>query len=151
MLSSYQALIKQCPSDLTLFSNTSAFIMEVMSDLNWAGFYFLNQQNQLILGPFQGKVACEVIELNQGVCGHCATTQQPVIVADVHQFQGHIACDSASNSELVVPLFYETQLIGVIDLDSPQFNRFSSEDCQFITELSQYLSKALKKGNPLLP
>lgn len=151
MINSYKALIQQSPSDLSLFSNTSAFIMEVMPNLNWAGFYFLNQDNQLILGPFQGKVACEVINLNEGVCGHCATTQESIIVDDVHTFDGHIACDSASNSECVVPLFHNNQLIGVIDCDSPLFSRFTIEDQTFLEQIATELSSALKKGNPLLP
>lgn len=150
MINQYQALVSNSPSDLTTFSNTTAFINQMMDNLNWVGFYFL-KDNQLILGPFQGKVACEVIDLNKGVCGHVATTQQPIIVDDVHQFEGHIACDEASQSEMVIPLFYQSELIGVLDLDAPIKNRFSTDDLQQCQSIVNYLSKALKKGNPLLP
>lgn len=150
MINQYQALVSNSPSDLTTFSNTTAFINQMMDNLNWVGFYFL-KDNQLILGPFQGKVACEVIDLNKGVCGHVATTQQPIIVDDVHQFEGHIACDEASQSEMVIPLFYQSELIGVLDLDAPIKNRFSTEDLQQCQSIVNHLSKALKKGNPLLP
>ncbi len=150
MINQYQALVSNSPSDLTTFSNTTAFINQMMDNLNWVGFYFL-KDNQLILGPFQGKVACEVIDLNKGVCGHVATTQQPIIVGDVHQFEGHIACDEASQSEMVIPLFYQSELIGVLDLDAPIKNRFSTDDLQQCQSIVNHLSKALKKGNPLLP
>lgn len=150
MINQYQALVSNSPSDLTTFSNTTAFINQMMDNLNWVGFYFL-KDNQLILGPFQGKVACEVIDLNKGVCGHVATTQQPIIVDDVHQFEGHIACDEASQSEMVIPLFYQSELIGVLDLDAPIKNRFSTDDLQQCQSIVNHLSKALKKGNPLLP
>lgn len=150
MINQYQALVSNSPSDLTTLSNTTAFINQMMDNLNWVGFYFL-KDNQLILGPFQGKVACEVIDLNKGVCGHVATTQQPIIVDDVHQFEGHIACDEASQSEMVIPLFYQSELIGVLDLDAPIKNRFSTDDLQQCQSIVNHLSKALKKGNPLLP
>lgn len=150
MINQYQALVSNSPSDLTTFSNTTAFINQMMDNLNWVGFYFL-KDNQLILGPFQGKVACEVIDLNKGVCGHVATTQQPIIVDDVHQFEGHIACDEASQFEMVIPLFYQSELIGVLDLDAPIKNRFSTDDLQQCQSIVNHLSKALKKGNPLLP
>lgn len=105
----------------------SAFLFHELGDLNWAGFY-LNKGEQLVLGPFQGKVACVRIPFGRGVCGVAASSRQTQRVEDVHAFPGHIACDSASNSELVVPLVKDGRLIGVLDLDSPSAARFSPDD-----------------------
>lgn len=105
----------------------AALLFHEMPGLNWAGFYF-NRDEQLLLGPFQGRVACVRIEFDRGVCGAAASTRKTQRVADVHAVVGHIACDSASNSELVVPLEKNGQLLGVLDLDSPQLARFSAED-----------------------
>ena len=105
----------------------SAFLFHELGDLNWAGFY-LNKGEQLVLGPFQGKVACVRIPFGWGVCGVAASSRQTQRVEDVHAFPGHIACDSASNSELVVPLVKDGRLIGVLDLDSPSTARFSPDD-----------------------
>ncbi|AYG44093.1 GAF domain-containing protein [Pseudomonas sp. Leaf58] len=105
----------------------SAFLYSQLDDLNWAGFY-LNRNEQLVLGPFQGQVACVRIPFGKGVCGAAAATRQTQRVEDVHAFPGHIACDSASNSELVIPLVKEGRLIGVLDLDSPKLGRFSEAD-----------------------
>ena len=105
----------------------SAFLFQELSDLNWAGFY-LARGEELVLGPFQGKVACVRIPFGRGVCGAAAATGLTQRVDDVHAFTGHIACDSASNSELVVPLFKEGRLLGVLDLDSPLLARFSAAD-----------------------
>jgi GAF domain-containing protein len=108
-------------------ANMAALVMHSLSNLNWAGFYFYDG-TELVLGPFQGKPACLRIPLNKGVCGTAATTRQAQCVADVHAFPGHIACDAASRSELVIPLFHQEQLIGVWDLDSPVPARFDAED-----------------------
>jgi L-methionine (R)-S-oxide reductase len=105
----------------------AAFLFHELEGLNWAGFY-LNKDEQLVLGPFQGKVACVRIPFGRGVCGAAASSRQTQRVEDVHAFPGHIACDSASNSELVVPLVKDGRLIGVLDLDSPQLARFSAAD-----------------------
>lgn len=105
----------------------SAFLFQELSDLNWVGFY-LARGEELVLGPFQGKVACVRIPFGRGVCGAAAATGQTQRVDDVHAFAGHIACDSASNSELVVPLFKDGRLLGVLDLDSPSLARFSAAD-----------------------
>lgn len=113
----------------------SAFLYTQLEDLNWAGFY-LNKQNELVLGPFQGQVACVRIPFSKGVCGAAAATLQTQRVEDVHAFPGHIACDSASNSELVVPLVKEGRLIGVLDLDSPKLARFTEADQQGIEALA---------------
>ncbi len=113
----------------------SAFLYTQLDDLNWAGFY-LNKQEQLVLGPFQGQVACVRIPFGKGVCGAAASSLQTQRVEDVHAFPGHIACDSASNSELVVPLVKEGRLIGVLDLDSPKLARFSDVDQRGIENLA---------------
>jgi L-methionine (R)-S-oxide reductase len=105
----------------------SAFLFQELRDLNWAGFY-LTRGEELVLGPFQGKVACVRIPFGRGVCGAAAATGQTQRVDNVHAFAGHIACDSASNSELVVPLFKDGRLFGVLDLDSPSLARFSAAD-----------------------
>jgi GAF domain-containing protein len=108
-------------------ANMSALIMWNLPDLNWAGFYFM-KDGELVLGPFQGKPACVRIAVGKGVCGTAAATRETQLVADVHAFPGHIACDAASASELVVPLIRNERVIGVLDLDSPLKNRFDEED-----------------------
>lgn len=108
-------------------ANLSALVMSSLPALNWAGFYLFDG-TELVLGPFQGKPACLRIALNRGVCGHAATTRQSQVVPDVHAFPGHIACDTASRSELVVPLLYQGKLLGVWDVDSPELNRFDAAD-----------------------
>jgi len=106
----------------------AAFIFQEVPDLNWAGFYFVEGEDQLLLGPFQGKVACMRIPFSKGVCGAAARERRTQRVEDVHAFPGHIACDAASRSELVVPLVRDGRLIGVLDLDSPHPARFSAAD-----------------------
>lgn len=108
-------------------ANMAALLFDLLPDLNWAGFYFLNG-GELVLGPFQGKPACVRIALGRGVCGTAAATRTSQVVADVHDFPGHIACDAASRSELVVPLLRGETLIGVLDLDSPVAGRFDDAD-----------------------
>jgi L-methionine (R)-S-oxide reductase len=108
-------------------ANTSALLYEALPNLNWAGFYFL-QGRELVLGPFQGKVACVRIALGQGVCGTAAARRETVVVPDVSAFPGHIACDAASRSEIAVPLMRNARLLGVLDLDSPQLHRFDHDD-----------------------
>ena len=108
-------------------ANTSALLFDLLPDLNWAGFYLL-KDGELVLGPFQGKPACIRIPLGRGVCGTAAATRVSQVVADVHAFPGHIACDAASRSELVVPLLKGETLLGVLDLDSPVPGRFDEAD-----------------------
>jgi GAF domain-containing protein len=108
-------------------ANMSALLYQALPDLNWVGFYFL-RGGELVLGPFQGKVACVRIALGQGVCGTAARRRETVVVPDVHAFPGHIACDAASRSEIVVPLVQDGCLLGVLDLDSPELARFDQED-----------------------
>lgn len=114
----------------------SAFLYSQVEDLNWAGFY-LNRNEELVLGPFQGQVACVRIPFGRGVCGAAAASRQTQRVEDVHAFPGHIACDSASNSELVIPLVKDGRLIGVLDLDSPKLARFSEVDQAGLERLAQ--------------
>jgi L-methionine (R)-S-oxide reductase len=108
-------------------ANMCALLYQALPRLNWVGFYYL-QEGQLVLGPFQGKIACVRIALGRGVCGTAAERRETLIVADVHAFPGHIACDSASRSEIVVPLIHAGRLLGVLDLDSPELSRFDAED-----------------------
>lgn len=140
----YEALIESITDEVTLLANTSAYLNELMDDINWVGFYLL-KNDQLVLGPFQGKVACITIALDKGVCGHVARTRQPILVPDVHQFDGHIACDAASNSEMVLPIFHNDQLYGVLDIDSPLFFRFNQEDLAMATEIIDSFQQHLVK------
>jgi GAF domain-containing protein len=123
-------------------ANTAALIYHGLPDLNWAGFYF-RRGDELVLGPFQGKPACVRIQWGQGVCGTAAARGAAVIVPDVHQFPGHIACDPASRSELVVPLVTAGDMIGVLDLDSPLPARFDDEDCAGVERLVSILIASL--------
>lgn len=109
-------------------ANLSALIFDLVADLNWAGFYFLKENNELVLGPFQGKVACVRIPSGRGVCGAAVAARAAQVVPDVHAFPGHIACDAASRSELVVPLIRAGAVLGVLDLDSPTPGRFDAQD-----------------------
>ena len=110
-------------------ANLAAVLFHGLTDLNWAGFYFLWDE-ELVLGPFQGKPACVRIPLGKGVCGTAARDRKTVVVPDVHRFEGHIPCDELSRSEIVVPLVRDGALVGVIDLDSPKLNRFDVDDQQ---------------------
>jgi GAF domain-containing protein len=116
-------------------ANMAALIFGALPDLNWAGFYFLKDRSELVLGPFQGKPACVRIPVGRGVCGTAAATKTSVIVPDVDAFPGHIACDGASRSELVVPLVRDGQVLGVLDLDSPRPSRFDDADREGCEEL----------------
>jgi L-methionine (R)-S-oxide reductase len=116
-------------------ANFSALLFNSLPNVNWAGFYFL-QGDELVLGPFQGNPACVRIPLGKGVCGVAAQQLETIIVPNVHEFPGHIACDVASNSEIVVPLFDGEQLLGVLDLDSPLIGRFDDQDAEGLNELA---------------
>ncbi len=115
-------------------ANMSSLLYHSMPDVNWAGFYF-HRDNELVLGPFQGQPACVRIQISKGVCGTAAQQRQTIIVDNVHDFPGHIACDSASNSEIVVPIMKDNRLIGVLDLDSPSIGRFDEVDARCLNEL----------------
>ncbi len=128
-------------------ANTSALIFQMLPDLNWAGFYFLQREDELVLGPFQGKPACVRIAVGRGVCGTAVERAQSILVEDVHAFPGHIACDAASRSELVVPLFRDGKVFGVIDLDSPLPGRFDGDDQAGIEALAAiYAASAEANG-----
>ena len=134
-----------CEGDLpavTLLSNASALLMEEVSGLNWAGFY-LTKGETLYLGPFQGKVACMVIPYGKGVCGTAAITDTVQRVDDVHTYPGHIACDSASRSEIVLPLHLGAEIYGVLDIDSPRESRFSAADQEGLVRVCKILEKML--------
>lgn len=121
-------------------SNASALLNLALKDINWAGFYLINN-NELLLGPFQGKPACIHIPLAKGVCGTAASQNKTQLVADVHAFPGHIACDSASRSEIVVPLRYANQVVGVLDIDSPICARFDEADREGLEEFARILQE----------
>ena len=122
-----RSLTEGGPHPVANYANASALLYDALADINWAGFYFL-QGGTLVLGPFQGKPACIEIPVGKGVCGTAAAADETQLVYDVHQFPGHIACDSASNSEIVVPLRRDGAVYGVLDIDSPLIGRFSRED-----------------------
>lgn len=145
----YTLLIKQLTglvederNRIANLANASALLQQFLDDINWVGFYLL-EGDELVLGPFQGKPACTRIKLGKGVCGTSVARKEAVLVEDVHQFPGHIACDSASNSELVIPLYSGGQIIGVLDIDSPSFSRFDETDLQFLTIFNERLGEHL--------
>ena len=128
--------------NLAALCNLTALLNENIPDINWVGFYFY-KNNQLVLGPFQGKVACTKIDIGKGVCGTAFANRQLINVDNVHEFPGHIACDSASNSELVVPLIHNNQAIGVLDLDSKKFARFEIEEELLLLKVAELVSKKM--------
>ena len=126
-------------------ANFSSLLYHSLPDVNWVGFYLL-KNNELVLGPFHGQPACVRIAMGKGVCGTAEKLKQTVVVENVHEFPGHIACDSASNSEIVVPLIREGQLIGVLDLDSPSLSRFNDEDAKGLNGLVQIFLESSEKN-----
>jgi GAF domain-containing protein len=139
----YDELLQQAEALLTVTddavanaANLSAFLFNVLQDVNWAGFYFLKGE-QLVVGPFQGKPACVLIPVGQGVCGAAAATGETQRIADVHAFDGHIACDAASRSEIVLPLLKDGKLLGVLDVDSPRLARFGAEEQAFLEAVAK--------------
>ncbi|MCI9094288.1 MAG: GAF domain-containing protein [Coprobacillus sp.] len=136
------ALIKDEKNIIANLANISAYLNEILSNINWVGFYLL-EDNELILGPFQGRVACVRIPIGKGVCGTAAYQRTTICVDDVHQFQGHIACDSHSRSEIVIPIIKEQQLLGVLDVDSPSYNRFSQKDQIFLEKVVELMVEYL--------
>jgi L-methionine (R)-S-oxide reductase len=136
-----QSLVEGESNFIANASNFSALIFDEWQDLNWVGFYMYDS-NELVLSTFQGKAACLRIPIGKGVCGTAFDKNETLIVGDVHEFPGHIACDSASNSEIVVPIEYKGNLIGVLDIDSPIKNRFSKEEELVLKEMLKVLKKA---------
>ncbi len=140
-----EALVKGVPHETANLANASALLWEHLPDINWAGFYLLEGKT-LVLGPFQGKPACIEIPLGRGVCGTAARENATQLVADVHAFPGHIACDSASNSEIVVPIRKNGAVWGVLDIDSPLFGRFTEADRQGLEAAVKILENCLLTG-----
>ena len=128
---------------IPFFSNASALLWEFIKDINWVGFYLI-ENGSLMLGPFQGKLACFRIKIGKGVCGTAVSEKKSQVVEDVHKFPGHIACDSASNSEVVIPLWKDNKIIGVLDIDSPEFGRFSDEDREGLEKFCKKLMEVVK-------
>jgi GAF domain-containing protein len=141
-----QAMTDGEPDAVANMANVAALLWESLPELNWAGFY-RNVGGELVLGPFQGRAACIRIPFGKGVCGAAAASLEPQLVEDVDSFPGHIACDSASRSELVVPLVDAGELVGVIDLDSPRVGRFDGEDLAGCLELARRLAPRLAAGS----
>ena len=139
---SLAAVIEDVPHLVANLANASAVLYEQMEDLNWAGFY-LEKEGKLLLGPFQGKVACVEIEWGKGVCGTAAEQDVVQLVPNVHEFAGHIACDSASNSEIVIPIHKNGRVFGVLDIDSPLFSRFDEKDAEGLLAFVKILEEAL--------
>ena len=135
-----QALTEGVPHEIANLANASALLWESLDDINWAGFYRM-EAGQLVLGPFQGKVACIEIPLGRGVCGTAAALDRTQLVRDVHRFPGHIACDSASNSEIVVPLRRDGRVYGVLDIDSPLIGRFRQDDREGLEAFARLLEE----------
>ncbi len=133
-----QGLTDGVPYLLANLANASALLYQALTDINWAGFYLM-QDGKLVLGPFQGKPACVEIQVGSGVCGTAVQQDEIMLVENVHEFPGHIACDSASNSEIVIPMHKGEAIVGVLDIDSPVLARFDKEDEQGLAELVRIL------------
>ncbi|GAB6928698.1 GAF domain-containing protein [Paenibacillus sp. JCM 10914] len=142
VLAQLKALIHDEPNAIANLANASALLKFYMQDTNWVGFYLYDGQ-ELVLGPFQGLPACIRIPMNRGVCGTAASKQTTLLVEDVHAFPGHIACDAASNSEIVVPMIVDGALYGVLDIDSPLKARFDRQDQEFLEEFVRILEGSL--------
>lgn len=140
-----KSLVCGVPHRIANLANASALLYQELEDLNWAGFYLM-EGGQLVLGPFQGRTACIEIPLGKGVCGTAAAEDRVQLVKNVHQFPGHIACDSASNSEIVLPIHHGGQVVGVLDLDSPLFGRFTEEDREGLEGFVRILEEAWGQG-----
>ena len=139
---SLRSLIEGENDQIANLANASALLFDALPDLNWAGFYLM-KGGELVVGPFQGKPACVRIALGKGVCGTAAAERRTIVVPDVNAFPGHIACDSASNSEIVVPLIRHNEVIGVLDLDSPKLNRFDEADREGLERFAAILLENL--------
>lgn len=135
-----RAVISGVPHFIANLANASALLFEALDGINWAGFYLMQNQ-KLVLGPFQGKTACIEIPVGKGVCGTAVLKDQTQLVYDVHLFEGHIACDSASNSEIVIPLHKNGEVVGVLDIDSPTVGRFTQEDKAGLEEFAKIIEQ----------
>ncbi len=142
LASEIKAIIEDVPYLSANLANISAYIYEQLDRLNWAGFYLM-KDGKLVLNSFQGKVACTEIKIGRGVCGTSVEKDETIVVDDVHKFSTHIACDSASNSEIVIPIHMNGVIFGVLDIDSPEFSRFSEKDKAALEEVVSVLEKFL--------
>ncbi len=146
-----ESLAEGCAKPLPVMANASALLWETLEYINWAGFYLAREHTELVLGPFQGKPACTVIQWGKGVCGTAAAEERTLIVPDVHLFAGHIACDSASRSEVVIPLILDgIGVIGVLDIDSPINNRFDEVDAHGLEMFAESLVASCDWSNGLI-
>ena len=144
MMEQITGLSQTDPWFVPFLSNVSAALYEQMEDINWAGFYLV-RDGRLVLGPFQGKTACIHIEIGRGVCGTAVSENRIIRVQDVHEFPGHIACDAASRSEIVLPLRREDgQILGVLDIDSPLIGRFTEEDEHGLAPIADYIGRTMR-------
>ena len=142
LIGQVDALTKGVPYEIANLANAAAAIWQALENINWAGFYLMDG-GKLVLGPFQGKPACIEIPVGRGVCGTAVAENKTQLVEDVHKFPGHIACDCASNSEIVVPMYKNGEIYGVLDIDSPYYARFSEKDQKGLEELVKVLEKNL--------
>jgi L-methionine (R)-S-oxide reductase len=142
LASALEGLVAGEPDGIANMANAAALIWESLPDINWVGFYRMID-GELVLGPFQGRPACIRMKLGEGVCGTAAETREVQLVKDVHSFPGHIACDSASNSEIVVPLIRDGKVLGVLDIDSPSLGRFDEEDRAGCVRLGEIVTAAI--------
>lgn len=140
IINEIRALIRDCDDALANYANAAALLYHSLPDINWVGFYFY-RNGRLVLGPFQGKPACIYIAPGKGVCGTAFAAKKTLIVDDVHQFPGHIACDTRSRSEIVVPLIYRDFLYGVLDIDSPLKARFDQDDAKYLDTIAAILAE----------
>ena len=138
-----RAFLEEEPHYVSAMSNISALLMQTLEELNWAGFYLM-RDGRLTVGPFQGKPACIHIEVGKGVCGTSVERDETILVPDVHLFPGHIACDSASNAEIVIPIHKNGKIMGVLDIDSPKTGRFSREDRDGLEEMVREMETLLQ-------
>ena len=146
MLIMLESLIQDEKDDLTNVCNAAALINALIGRINWCGFYLI-KNNELVLGPFQGMPACTRIEIGKGVCGEAASERKTMLVKDVHEFPGHIACDAASNSEIVIPIVKDEKLYGVLDLDSEEFNRFTKVEQDYLERAVSIINKYINWEN----
>ena len=140
-----KGLFEDCPHVLANLANASAVLNQAMEDINWVGFYLI-EQGELVLGPFQGKPACVEIEIGKGVCGTAVYKNEIMLVSDVHEFPGHIACDGASRSEIVLPIHVFGKTIGVLDIDSPLLARFNEEDKEGLEAVVKVIEEMYEKN-----
>lgn len=143
LIKQLEALCEGSQNNISLLSNASALLNEFLDDINWVGFYLIDN-DKLVLGPFQGKVACTQIAIGKGVCGTAYQNKALLNVDNVHNFPGHIACDSRSNSELVIPLIYNGKRYGVLDIDSTSFSRFTYQDEVILQQAADIIAKNIK-------